>query len=331
MDPVHALVPAEHASDHLLVVPDAAGVPEIPGLALAWFDDAAWLRPPRAAAATGIVVGARFRGMRPRADGGAVPGTLRLGDAYRATGPFPVPEDAAHAFGLPGPAVAWALGRTDGTLDRRGARPASYDDRDGIGRAFPGGVPEGEELRVVRWAVAVARRAGGIVLADGGRLVRPDPSAAVDLALWTSSVLPPADLLAVVRSLVATARAVAEDGSAGPSGYRVVAATPYDGTTVADVVRAAGLPPALAGLEPAPGTVVYRVRWAPQDEYELQVEHPSGLHLIARARMRALHARLVLALQRRVGGTAVDDHGFVLPAEELERRTAEVSGARPWV
>jgi len=327
MASVQALVPAEHASDHVLVVPASSAVPEVPELAAAWFDDVGWLVPPRAAPVV-PAVGARFRGVRPAPAPAAGPGVLRLGDEHRAVGPYPLAPDVARVVGLGGPAEAWALGRVDGMLDERGARPVSYDDRDGLGRTFAGALPVGEELRVVRWGVAVARRAGGVVLADGRGALRPDPDGGVDLVVWSGRALGPDDLLAAVRSLVATARPA--DPPRGAS-HAVAAATPYDGDVLADVVRV-DRPPRAAGAPAGSPAVAHRLRWLPQDPYELQVEHPSGLHLIARARVRALLARLALVLGRRAQGEVVDDDGFVLSPADLElRATAGAPGARAWV
>ncbi|WP_415803522.1 hypothetical protein, partial [Isoptericola cucumis] len=270
---------------------------------------------------------ARFRGLRRAPEPPPGPAVLRLGDEHRATGPFEVAPARARALGVVDPAAAWALDRLDGGHDARGPQPATYDDPDGIARAFAAGLPERGELEVVRWAVAAARRAGGVLLADGREALRPDPSSGVDLTLWTSRVLTPADLLAAVRTLVATARP-AQDGSVGAD-YRVVAATPYDGATVVDVVRAEGWPRPVVGEQGR--AVAYRVRWEPQDAEELLVERPSGVHLIARARTRVLHARLAQELCRRVGGTVVDDDGFVVTPQALDARLAEVPGARAWV
>lgn len=322
------LVPAEHTSGHVLVVPAATSAAQVAELAAAWFDDATWLTPPGPAVVAPPSLGARFRGLRRAPEPPPEPGVLRVGAAYRVTGPFDVAQVRARTLGLAGPATAWALGRLDGRPDVRGPRPASYDDPDGIARVFAAGLPEGDELQVVLWALAVARRVGGALLVAGSEVLRPDPSAGVDLTLWTSRVLTPADLLAAVRTLVATAQPTAEGGSVG-SVYRVVAPTPYDGTTVADVVRAESWPRAAAHEQGRP--VAYRLRWVPQDEEELLVEQPSGVHVIARARMRVLHARLVLELRRRAGGTVLDDDGFVVTDQALEERLAEVSGTRAWV
>ncbi|MCA5892007.1 hypothetical protein LEP48_01405 [Isoptericola sp. NEAU-Y5] len=334
MSPVQTLVPAEHASDHVLVVPAAALT--VPDLAPAWFDDVDWLVPPRTTREP-KAVGARFRGMRTAEVVAAEPGVLRLGEVHRAVGPFPVAAEAAEAVGVvgaaeavgvvgaAGPAEAWALGRADGLPDVRGVRPTSYDDRDGIRRVFASGLPEGPELHLVRWGVAVARRAGGVLLADGAQALRPDPEGGVDLVLHADRALDPAELLAAVRSVVANAQPA--DRTPGAS-YGVVASTSYDGSLLADVVPGAPAPGATATVG---GGVAHRLRWLPPDPFELEVEHPSGLHLIARSRVRALLARLAIVLAQRAGGEVVDDGGFALRNPDLERRTAAgASGVRAW-
>jgi hypothetical protein len=333
MASVPAVVPAEHSSDHVLVMPrPAAGAeagseagPEqgrlaLPELAAAWFGDAGWLRAPAVAGPSRGGGGARFHGVR--AAPLALPGILRLGDDHRATGPFPLEAGAAGALGCEHPADAWALGRADGTLDARGGRPATYDDRDGISRAFAAALPVGEELRVVGWGVAVARRSRGLLLADGRHALRPDPAASVDLTVRAARVVPAQELLEVVRAVVATA--AGEAAAAGAPGHRVVARTPYDGDLVVGGEPAAG-PPG------APATV-HRLAWVPQDPYELQVEQPSGVHAIARSRARTLLARIALLLLERAGGAAVDDAGFPVGRRELDGRLdSRGPGSRAWV
>ncbi|MFB7800358.1 hypothetical protein [Isoptericola sp. NPDC056134] len=331
---VTALVPAEHTSDHVLVVPRPAGDGggpghDLPELAAAWFDDVGWLTPPSAAGPSRTGGGARFHGVRAAARPSA--GVLRLGEEHRATGPFPLDADAAAALGCAHPAEAWALGRADGALDVRGGRPGVHDDRDGIARAFAAALPVGEELRVVGWAVAVARRVSGLLLADGRQVLHPDPGAAVDLAVWPARPVPAGELLEVVRAVVATSTLEAVPG--GP-GHRVLARTPYDGDLVVTQEAAGRLPRALADRswpDEVPATVV-RLAWRPQDPYELGVSDPSGLHVIARDRARALLARAATLLHGRAGGAVVDDAGFEVTAPELElRRAAPTPGARAWV
>lgn len=331
---VPALVPAEHTSDHVLVVPrpvDGAGGPghDLPGLAGAWFDDVAWLSAPTAAGPSRTGGGARFHGVRAAARPTA--GVLRLGEEHRATGPFPLDAVAADALGCAHPADAWALGRADGALDARGVRPAAHDDRDGISRAFAAALPVGEELRLVGWAVAVARRTSGLLLADGRQVLRPDPAAAVDLSVWPARPVPAGELLEVVRAVVATSTLEAVPG--GP-GHRVLARTPYDGDLVVTQQAVGGLPRALATRpwpDGPPATPV-RLAWRPQDPYELQVSDPSGLHVIARDRARALLAKVATLLHGRAGGAVVDDAGFEVAARELElRRATPAPGSRAWV
>jgi hypothetical protein len=325
------LLPAEHAASHVLVLPEAASA-ALPELVGAWFADARWEREPGSATRARRTVGARFRGSE-QAVAEIVPGRLRLGAEHRADGPFAVPAEQAAALGVPGPAHAWVLGRVDGERDARGPRPSTYDDRDGIVRAFAAGLPVDEELRVVQWAVAVARREGGVVLADGRTRLSPDPASAVDLSLYSAQALPAADLLAVLRSLVATADVESREATPDGAGRcRLVGSTPYDGALVLTAERAERVPRSLAALDPGRyGPFLYHLAWWPQDPYELQVERPSGVHVIARARMRAMVARLALLVQGRAGGVIVDDGGFVTSVVDVERRTAERTRGHAWV
>ncbi|QAY69352.1 hypothetical protein [Xylanimonas protaetiae] len=315
---------------HVLVVPAARG-DALPELAAAWFADVAWLREPTAAAP-------RTRGglFRTAAETEAVPGVLRLGERHALTGPSPVSAEQAGGVGLTTDTAwaAWSIASADGRPEARLRRPASYDDRDGISRAFAAGLPEAEELRAVQWGVAVARKVGGGLVADGVTPLVPDRGGAVDLALYSSHALDPADLLHQVRGLVATAelgtRGQAADGSLT---YTVRARTSYDGELLVRVEHVDRVPRALGVMEWRQyGPFAYRMSWVPQDPYELQTEHPSGLHLIARSRMASIVARLATALQARIAGVLVDDGGFVATAEELGARIdGQHSGAQAWV
>ena len=141
--------------------------------------------------------------------------------------------------------------------------------------------------------------------------------------------------LTMIRSIIATAEVEAE--STTPNGtvqYQVVARTSYDGVLVAHVEHVDRVPRSLGALEwRSYGPFAYHVAWLPQDTYELQVEQPSGVHVIARGRMRGLVARLAAIVQGRIGGVLVDDGGFVVSQAELERRVATpgASGNRAWV
>ncbi|WP_418275162.1 hypothetical protein ACNHYB_09840 [Isoptericola jiangsuensis] len=334
MSYVQALVPAEHASNHLLVLPGTPGPQSLVELADAWFADVRWLREPRVVEAVRRATGARFRGIAVSEPPRTEPGVLGIGAEHGAAGPFEVAPEASPQAGLTGPSTAFALGRVDGTFDARTGRPTSLDDRDGIARAFAAGLPEGEELRLVQWGVAVARKLGGVVLADGRHLLRPDPAGAVDLTVYAGRQLSAEDLLALLRAQVATAQADTSPSASGPGRVRMLGRTPYDGTVVVEAEQVDRVPRVLSGLEPRSyGPHVVRITWVPQDPYELRTEVPSGVHAIARARMRAVVARLALHVCATAGGTVVDDGAFVATTAQIEQRTSEQTPGtvRAWV
>ncbi|MDO8150331.1 hypothetical protein [Isoptericola sp. b408] len=336
MSYVQALVPPEHVSNHLLVLPDATEVATVRRLAESWFSDARWLKEPEARSGPQPMRGARFRGMAaaapdPRDVG---PGVLGIGAEHGVAGPFTGPAEVAAQLGMTGPVRVFALGRVDGTFDRRGPRPASPDDRDGVARAFAAGLPEDDELRLVQWGVAVARKLGGLLLADGRELLRPDPAGSVDLRLFSANPIGAADLLALLRSVVATAEHEAETPEPdGSTSHRLVARTPYDGSIVLDAWQVDRVPRALVDVDVNDyGPFAVEVRWVPQDPYELRLEQPSGVHVIARNRMRATVARLALLMHARSGGVLVDDGAFVATTAEVDRRVDEErSPTRAWV
>ena len=314
-------VPVEHVGDHLLLVP-ATGAPSLPSLAAAWFAEVVWVRQPVVTAVPRGAVGARFRGVRAAAAEQRSPGVLRIDGEHVVVGPFPVAAEDAAALEVRGGAAAdaYAVTPTDGAAPARGPRPTSYDDRDGVARAFAAGLPQGAELRAVQWAAAVARKTGGSVLADGRVLLAPDPAGAVDVALYAAHPLAPDDLLRTVRRLAAAAEPVAA-APGGPLRYELTAGTPYDGALRVEVEHVDRVPRALGALEWRDyGPFAYRLRWLAPDPYELQVERPSTLHVLARSRMRATIARLALLLHERVGGAIVDDGGFLATPEELRAR-----------
>lgn len=324
------VIPAEHASGHILILPSTNGPVTVSELAAAWFSDIEWLREPTRTSGSRRMAGARFRGMaQPDA---LVPGVMRLGEGHVATGPFEVGE--AHLAELSisaAKAEAYSVTRSDGLRDVRGAAPTSYGDRDGIARTFPHALPQGEELRIVQWMVAAARKSGGAVLADGRQPLVPDPAASVNVALYAAHVLQPGDVLPMLRSLIATADVSAEQVTPdGSPRYTLAGSTAYDGALVVDVERVDRVPRALGSLDwRSYGPFAYRLSWAPADPYELELEQASGLHVIARARMRASLARLAVALQSRIGGILVDDGGFITVSEELDGRSDPTAGGAP--
>ncbi len=231
------------------------------------------------------MAGARFRGVVP--DGVVAPGELRLAEGARVVGPFALTPPQTHALGLAGgSAEAYALHVDHPDARLAPAAVAATDDRDGLVRAFPAGLPQGLELRVLGWAVAAARRVGGAVVADGRAVLTPDPASGVDLTLHSAHVLGPDDALGVLRTTVPGARVVAvRAGADGLAEYVLSGETPYDGGVRLEARRVAQVPLALDGLDwREHGPHAYRLTWVPTEPDELAVERPSGLHVLARSR-----------------------------------------------
>jgi len=327
MDPtVAGLVPDVHAGAHLLAVPRSRGAARTPvdALARAWFPDAAWETPPAGGGAARPMVGARFRGVVPDA---VVPaGDLRLAQGAHAVGPFPLTPPQAQALDIAGGAAEVFALHVD-EPEPRGRPAAVPDDRDGLARAFPAGLPQGVELQVLGWAVAAARRVGGAVVADGRTVLTPDPVSGIDLTLYSAHVLAPDDALGVLRTTLPAARVVTvEPRPDGPAGFVLSGDTPYDGAVVLRAHRAPQVPLALGALEWREyGPHAFEVSWVPPDPYELEIERPSGVHVIARSRARVLVARVAAMLQGRLAGTLVDDGGFVVRDLDLDERLAPVA------
>lgn len=199
-----------HQARHLLAVPGDVAVDELEVLAMSRFAATRWDLTP-AGILPGDVAGAP---QGPRAKG-ATPGILRVSRHATVTGPYAPRGDGFDAGLPPGTEMVF-----DVVCHReRGAPPFSIGDRDGVGRAFPQGLPEREEARLVTWLVAVARRLNGSLRVDVGGLweqtstpgtgprpgtgvvLTPDPDAAVDMSVYSGVWLEPEASLATVRPL----------------------------------------------------------------------------------------------------------------------------------
>lgn len=273
-----------------------AGGPDVATLAAAWFVDAAWVREPRSAQTTSArpMTGARFRGMVVEDAVPAQPGELRLTDVSRLVGPHPLDADGVRASGL----------RLAGPLDLYAL--------------------EGEETAPVRgWCVAAARHTGGAVVpAERAHTLVPDPASAVGLTLWSPVPLAPVDVLAVVRPAMVGARVQPTElptpAGTGPQPCGVTASFDYDGEVTLDSGRSSDVPLVLSTLGWREyGPWAYRVAWRSPDG-----DPDSALAAIARRRVAPTLARVAVALLRAAGGTVVDEGGFVVPPDELARRSA---------
>ncbi|MFF2620842.1 hypothetical protein [Oerskovia jenensis] len=324
-------VPDLYRTDHLLALPRSRGVarPGIEVLARAWFPEAGWVSEPTSGPAERPMAGARFRGVVP--DDVRRPGVLRLTEGVEVVGPFVALAPEVQGLGVASStAEVWAVRVARSS---RGRAPFSLEDRDGLGRVFAAGLPEDLELRAVRWAVAAARKVGGSVAVDGVQVLTPDPARGVDLTVFSAHALTPESALGVLRTFVPGARVTeVEERADRLVDFALAGETPYDGAVQLVVQKVGRVPASLGALDWREyGPFAYRLVWVPTDPYETEVEVPSGLHLIARARMRASLARLAAVLQGRVQGVLVDDDGFAVSATEVEERIAAESTARFWV
>lgn len=107
----------------------------------------------------------------------------------------------------PSPSVHWPVAYViTCPYDRGDAPEPGFSDPHGIYRAFPQGIPERAEERMINLMLAIARRLDGAVLVgDSGVLLVPDPDGAIDMHVWAEYWLDPDDLLTVTQKVVPTA------------------------------------------------------------------------------------------------------------------------------
>jgi hypothetical protein len=117
-------------------------------------------------------------------------------------------EDAVDA-GVPMPwTVCYCL---HAPVEREDPPLESLDDRDGLGYAFPAGLPWRDEGRALELMAALARRvAGAVRVAGSPQLIQPDPDRAVDHVVHAPTWLDPEVLLGVVARDLPGARLMVE-------------------------------------------------------------------------------------------------------------------------
>lgn len=182
---------------HLLVLPEGVAPDEVEVLAASRFVSARWERPPRVPSGRRATGAARGAAPAPSA------GVLRLGRLSTLTGPYALEPGQVARWGLPTDArVAWVVD----CPRERATSPAFGGDRDGLRRAFGTDGPVREELRVVQWLVAAARRLGGALRVEGGVVLEPEMDAALDLTVYSGRWVEPEAVLAAARRVDSRAR-----------------------------------------------------------------------------------------------------------------------------
>lgn len=138
--------------------------------------------------------------------------SVRIGRHATLTGPYVLATENCVSAGIPAPwTVAYAL---EAPQERDDAPPVGLQDRDGLSRVFPDGLPVRDEGRGLDLLVALARRLGGVVRIAGhatpGDLIQPDPAQSVDLTVHTAQWLEPETLMAVLGREVPEVRLAVE-------------------------------------------------------------------------------------------------------------------------
>lgn len=194
-DPSHRTPPPP--GRHLLVLPEGVATDEVEVLGSSRFPSARWERPPRIPSGRRATAATRGPALE------ATPGVLRVGRLSTLTGPYAVEPPQVARWGLPTDTrVAWVVD----CPRERAESPAFGGDRDGLRRAFGTARPVREELRVVQWLVAVARRLGGAVRLETGVVLEPDMDAALDLTVYASRWVEPRTVLTAARRVAPRAR-----------------------------------------------------------------------------------------------------------------------------
>lgn len=180
---------------HVLVLPPGVGAEEVEALAVSRFPAAGW----DAAAAAGR---GTFGGRGSRGTG--APKVLRLSRHSRLVGPYALGAGDAARLGVPSASASAFIVESP---HERGEPPYPGGDRDGLGRAFPDGLPVRDEERVVHWLVEAARRLGGTLrIAGSGVVLTPEADAVLDLTVYSDVWLEPAAALAVMQRVTPHAR-----------------------------------------------------------------------------------------------------------------------------
>ncbi len=283
------VLPSDLDGCHALALPAGA---DPRALAAAWFAGALWEVFPLGAGASALAGATGRHNLGAFPSSLSRPGRLRLTARAGLSGPWPLAARQAGGAGLP-----------DHDLDLYALDPQVSDPL------------------VLGWMTAAARRTGGaVVSADRTQVIVPDAGSAVDLTLWTGTVVPPGDLVTAVRPFLAGSRPGPVQQLPG-GGYALTSRFEFDGALTLTAQPRDAVPVAVAAQswgEHGPWT--YAAAWVPPEPAELTAVQPSRLHLIARSRVAPVVARTARAMLQLAGGAVVDDGGFPIAADELARR-----------
>jgi len=191
--PHRSLKPYE--ARHLLAVDQPIPVPLLEKFVLAQFHAPRWIVPPRGYTSHGVPA--------TRIAPSGTSATLALTRHTTLSGPYRDSDGWSQrvVYDVVCPRERW----DDPPFTGGG-------DKDGLARAFPRGLPNREEERVVNWLIAAARRLGGSVKVDVGNaglptnyvevILSPGPQRNVDRVVFSRRLLDPQQVLALVHDVL---------------------------------------------------------------------------------------------------------------------------------
>lgn len=228
---------------------------------------------------------------------------LALDHGAQLTGPWALEESLRSQLDAP----AWV---TQAYLvicpqERAGEVPEYLRGLDAITDAYPLDTPAGQELEILQFLRAAARRlAGALHLAGTAVVIQPDPEENIDLTVYAPAFITADQALALLPNATLHGRTRA--------------------SWSVSVEGAAGRIHVTSGRHPMPPLVLGGFEWAGLSvrAYEVRREHPEGLappgvRVGRRERARRAAAareieRIAATLAELTGGAIVDDDDFLV-------------------
>ena len=289
---------------HLLMLPSESHPDDLEALAISVWNEAGWLSP----------------------------GILRLQEGATLEGPWAITTETAQDLGIEDAASAqiWLVR----CPARRGPAPseelAAFNE---LARAFPQGMPVGLEDKVLEFLRRVARRLDGVIrIAGSGAILSPEPESAVNLRVFSSTWLPPAETEALLEPYIPGLHAPSPISPMEGAPYAFLAPVGSRSQVLIGVREETVIPRALRWEIWAKGQLcVYEIVWAaPEDLHDL-ARRPTRSGRLERARAsRIIEAAAAVLVQQlddpiRGGAAVIDEDGFLvgldgpLPEEEEQR------------
>ncbi len=238
---------------------------------------------------------------------------LSLHEDAVLTGPWEIDSEARATLGLPDWAAQGWLAIVPQV--RGGVLPLVLEGADPILDAYPGAIPEGVELQVLRFLLAVARRcAGALRLAGPGELLQPEAFAQLDLSVYSPGALEPAALLAGMGVAGENDAEIERAATGWSLSLPALPGLPAAGTiqVIHEPVQSggAGVPFAISGVDWASRAHATTIRWHPvpsQTPADLSATD-ERIRLEINGHIEALaHVAATLS-----GGIVIDDDGFIV-------------------